>query len=357
MLAVFALATLVLAQDAAPPAGRGGRGRGRGAAQPPAVREYTIAEIPGVIAAGAKWTLAWQGTDPTVGGEPVPEVARSNGGNADGLVGMKDGSLLFAQEQTSEVIKLDKNDKSSVFLRDTHGTGSLAIDSKGRIFGDERTCTDPGPPQKPADCKEATAVAMLAPQHKTIADNIDGKSLGRLNDLVVDKKGGIYFNGAGTFYVDPHGKVITIGEPAPFNTNGIILSRDEKTLYVTNGGGLVAFDIQPDGSVKNQREFAKFVGGGGDGSTIDSEGRLYVTTPAGVQVFGPDGKALGIIQTPRNVISVAFAGPDKKTLYIVGAGALGPDGKEFIPPGGVRNDEKTIFKIQMIAQGFKGRAK
>jgi gluconolactonase len=57
------------------------------------------------------------------------------------------------------------------------------------------------------------------------------------------------------------------------------------------------------------------------------------------------------------VISVAFAGPDKKTLYVVGSGALDADGKEHATPAGVRNNAKSIFKIPMIAQGFKGRAK
>jgi hypothetical protein len=41
----------------------------------------------------------------------------------------------------------------------------------------------------------------------------------------------------------------------------------------------------------------------------------------------------------------------------VGGGALGPDGKEFATPQGVRNNAKTIFKIPMMAEGFKGRAK
>jgi gluconolactonase len=57
------------------------------------------------------------------------------------------------------------------------------------------------------------------------------------------------------------------------------------------------------------------------------------------------------------VISAAFSGPGKKTLYVVGAGALGPDGQEFRTPEGVRNNAKTIYKIAMLAQGFKGRAK
>ena len=86
--------------------------------------------------------------------------------------------------------------------------------------------------------------------------------------------------------------------------------------------------------------------------------RLYVSTgAAGIQVFSPEGKYLGAIPTHRDVASIAFSGPDKKTLYAQGRGALGPDGKEFRTPEGVRNNAKTIYKIPMLVQGFKGRAK
>ena len=305
------------------------------------LREVTVSEIPGVVQAGAKWTVAWQGTD-----------------NADGIVGTADGGLLFAQEQPNQVSKLDKNDRVSVFIKDTHGAGSLSMDSKNQVVAILRTCTDPGNAGRgiTAPCTEPTAVAFLTPQRKVLAETVDGKSLGRLNDLVAGKNGHIYFTSGGAFHLTPAGKVSTIG--GELRTNGIMLSPDEKTLYITNGMVVVALDIQPDGSVTNRRDFAKLeAGGAGDGMTIDADGRLYVTSAPGVQVFNAQGKYLGLIPTPRPVISVAFSGPDKKTLYVVGGGALGRDGKEFETPQGVRNNAKTIFKIPMLAQGFKGRAK
>jgi gluconolactonase len=76
-----------------------------------------------------------------------------------------------------------------------------------------------------------------------------------------------------------------------------------------------------------------------------------------VQVIGADGQYLGLIPTPRPAISVAFSGPGKRTLYIVGSGALGADGQEFKTPDGVRNNAKTIYRLPMIAAGFGGRAK
>ena len=153
----------------------------------------------------------------------------------------------------------------------------------------------------------------------------------------------------------PDDRVTSLGDN--IRSNGIMLSPDEQTLYVTNGGAVLAFDIRTDGTVSNRRDFAKLEGGNGDGMAVDSAGRLNVTTAPGVQVFDAQGKYLGTIPTPRNSISVAFSGPDKKTLYIVGSGALGQDGKEFTTPPGVRNNAKTIYKIPMLAQGYKGRAK
>ena len=305
--------------------------------QPAPAREVTVTAIPGVIEAGAKWKVVFQSNN-----------------NSDGIVGSPDGGLLFAQEQVSQVNKLDKNDKFSTYLSNGHGVGAVAIAPKNRILAVERTCTDPG--AKPDQCTEPTDIAALTPTRKILADGYMGKGLGRINDLVVAKNGGVYFTSGGLYYVSPGGQVTTIGEN--LRTTGGMLSRDEKTLYVTNGPVIMAFDVQPDGSVKNQREFGKLEGGGnGDGSAIDSEGRLYVSTAPGVQVLSPEGKYLGLIPTPRNAISIAFSGPGKKTLYLVGNGGVGPDGKEITTPPGVRNTAMTIYKIPMLTQGFKGRAK
>ena len=305
--------------------------------QPQGAREVTIIAIPGVVAANTRWMLAWQGTD-----------------NADGIVGTDDGGVLFAQEQPNRISKLDANDKVVVVIEETHGTGAIAIDANGRVLAVQRTCTDPG--GQPAQCTEPTRVGVLSPERKMLADSFEDKPLGRLNDLVADKKGGVYFTVGGAYYVNAAGRVTSLGEN--IRANGIMLSPDERVLYVTNGGSILAFDVEADGRATNRRDFAKLeAGGNGDGMAIDAAGRLYVTSQPGVQVFDREGKYLGLIPTPRNAISVAFAGRDKKTLYIVGSGALGADGKEFTTPEGVRNNAKTIYRLPMLAEGFKGRAK
>lgn len=304
---------------------------------PSSARPVSVIGIPGVVAAGAEWTIAWQGTD-----------------NADGIVGTDEGGLLFAQEQPSRIRKLDTEDRVSVYLEGTNGAGAVAIDTNGRILAVQRTCTDPG--RQPERCTEPTTVGVLAPERTVLAESVEGRSLGRLNDLVVDRNGRVYFTSGGAYRVDLNGAVTTVADG--IRANGIMLSPDERVLYVTNGEAILAFEIGPDGSVTNRREFGRLEAGGtGDGMAIDAAGRLYVTSQPGVQVFDPSGRHLGLIPTPRNVISVAFSGLDKKTLYVVGSGALGPDGQEFRTPQGVRNNAKTIYRLPMLAQGFRDRAK
>jgi NAD(P)-dependent dehydrogenase (short-subunit alcohol dehydrogenase family) len=156
--------------------------------QPTAAKEVTVMGIPGVIAAGAKWKLVWQGPD-----------------NADGIIGTKDGGLLFAQEQPSTVGMVDRNDKFSIFVRDTHGTGALAYDNKGRLIGAERTCSDPG--GRPAECKEAAELVVLYPTRLVLASKFEDKTFWRMGEVVADSKVGAYFSDdAGTYFVNRGGK-------------------------------------------------------------------------------------------------------------------------------------------------------
>jgi len=298
------------------PAGRGGPGRATAPANLSGPREYTVTEISGVVTAGQKWQDIWQ----------------VNGNNADGIIATSDGGLLIAQNDKSDVVRLDRNGKTSVAYINTNTGGSVAMNSKGALFIVNRGLNP--------------SIEELAPQRKTLANHYNDDPLdcigGVLNDLTADSKGGAYFTMGGLFYSDPRGKVTRYGEN--LRTNGIVLSPDEKHLYVTNGPTLAAFDVQKDGSLTNQREFAKLEGGGnGDGSTFDAAGRLYVTSNPGVQVFASNGKYLGLIPTPRGVISVAFSGPDRKTLF-----AVARDNAQ---------NKDWIIGIPLIAQGPKGRAK
>jgi gluconolactonase len=306
----------------------------------PGERDTVVTAIAGVVAAGAKWEIVWADFE-----------------TADGIVGMPDGGVLFAQEQTDTIRRLDAAGKEYVFVKDTHGAGAVSLDAQGRLFAAQRACTDTARPFG-ANCPEIPMISMLFPERRVLTNSYpDGKPLARVNDVMADGRGGAYFTVGGAFHVSATG-VVTAVATENIRSNGIMLSVDGKTLFVTNGGEVLAFDVQADGVTRNRRVFGTLNGdAGGDGMAIDSVGRLYVTGNLGVHVLSQEGKHLGMIPTPRRPITAAFSGPDKKTLYVPQMGAIGPDGKAWATPEGIRNTAMTIYRIPMLAEGFKGRPK
>jgi gluconolactonase len=302
-------------------------------------RETVVTAIPGIVAGGVKWEIVWADFE-----------------TADGIVTTPDGGVLFAQEQTDTIRKL-LNGKEYVFVSDTRGTGAVSLDTQGRLFAAQRACTDTARPFS-ASCPELPAIGMLFPERKTLANSFaDGRPLGRVNDVMADGKGGAYFTSGGAFHVSAQGAVSVVADQN-IRSNGIMLSPDGRTLYVTNQKVVLAFDVKADGSTANRRDFGTLNGDdGGDGMAVDATGRLYVTGNLGVHVLSPEGKHLGMIPTPRRPITLTFAGPDKKTLYVPQLGAVGPDGKAWATPEGVRNTAMTIYRLPMLAEGIKTRPK
>lgn len=318
--------------------------RPAGAPVPPAptfdAKPYEVAAIPGVIAAGARWAEVWHG----------------DGNNADGLVATADGGILFVQNDNNQIGKIDAKGNVTFPYTGLNVSGSAAVNSKGALFVLNRGYTGLS-----GVAHGFASIEQLAPKKQVLADKgPNGDALdcigGVLNDAAAASNGGVYFTMAGINYAAPDGTVTKQdakdGNPG-LNTNGIVLSPDEKHLLVTNAGSVVIFDVQPDGQLANQRKFADMdrtglaegQGAGGDGSTFDSEGRYYVTSVNGVQVFDKGGKHLGTIPASRNLVSVTIGGPKRKTLYSVTAAVV--DG----------NRKVWIESIPLLATGPKGRGK
>ncbi len=334
-------AAFIMANCKAPapePQGRGGgapagapAGRGGAAAAPvpaaPQTAEYTVTAIPGVIAAGQRWRVLWE----------------DSGNNADSPIGLVDG-VLVAQNDKSQILKIGLDGKVELVATDTYTGGALAMTKDGRLFVGERALN--------------RGIWQVQPR-RLFTSTKDGEPLeclgqGVLNDMVADAKGGMYMTMGGVYYTNPQG--VVSGRFGTVGGNGLILSRDERTLYVTGRlanatppanltvpagapmptGGLVAFDVQADGSLTNERQFAW---AGGDGTAIDNDGRIYTTGNGGTWVINTNGSIAGFIPAPRGMISVAFGGPNKRTLF------------------GVSIRDVQVFAIDMIAQGIQSRPK
>jgi gluconolactonase len=298
----------------------------RSPAAVPTPHDYSVTAIPGVVSAGAQWKQLWS--------ETGLDAKTLTFFIADGIVAADDGGILIPQAEKSQVIELYLDGRSQVVYQHTNTGGALSRSKSGKLLIAQRELNP--------------AIWELAPQRRKLAnrfqdDPLDCVGFG-LNDLMADSKGGVYFTMGGLYYANRQGDVSKYG--GNLRTNGIVLSPNEATLYVTNGAVLVAFDVQPDGSLTHQRDLVTLPDGSGDGSTIDKDGRIYVTGgSAGVRVVAPDGMYLGTIPTPLGVQSVTFGGPGKKTLFALMSAAIG---------------ERTgaqIIAIPMLAEGYHGRAK
>lgn len=190
----------------------------------------------------------------------------------------------------------------------------------------------------------AIATLNLETRKKTfLATSYSGKKFNSPNDLVRASNGAIYFTDPpygleglnasplkempfnGIFRLDPDGTV-TLLEHGLSYPNGIILSPDERTLYVANSDPtraiVMAFSLNADGGLATRRIFKDFTPlvsdrkpGLPDGMAIDAHGNLFVTGPGGISVLAPDGLLLGVISTGTAIANCAFGG-DGRTLYI-----------------------------------------
>ncbi len=292
---------------------------------PPPEPDIPVAEaIPGIIADGQTWSVVWSW----------------EGNNADGLIAGDDGKLIFANNDASNVMELDPDTGlARIIHSDTNTGGAVSRNARGELYLVSRGLH--------------SSVQQLEPQRRILADTFNAEPLecvgGVLNDLVAARNGGVYFtiSGSGLYYSDPEGEVSRYGTEL-LGANGVILSPDEQTLYVTNGPVIMAFDVMADGSLTSEREFARLHGGqSGDGSAVDEAGRVFVATGASVDVFAPSGEFLGSIPGPPGIHGVAFGGADKRTLF----------GIVFYGAWGTPAARNRIYAIPVLTSGYAGRAK
>lgn len=307
-------------------------------AQPAPSGQVTPA-ISGVVAAGTVIELIKEGFEGT-----------------EGPVTLPDGSLIFTETNANRVTRIGPDGSTSTFVEGSNGANGLGFTPNGDLYAVQVR-------------KPRVGVIFPSPRIRTLADNFEGAPFGRPNDLVVDSKGNVYFTDSGV-NPPPAGQAVPAAPavkpaiPAVYRIsnkgelkrlvadierpNGIQLSPDESVLYVANtyGEHLLAYDLAADGTVGPRRLFGKLDGwqktesggsSGADGIAVDEAGRVYVAANAGIQVFSSNGEPLGTIALPKKPQNLAFAGEDKKTLYVVGRGAA--------------------YRFQVLTPGFSGRAK
>jgi gluconolactonase len=255
---------------------------------------------------------------------PVGEVKKLHGDFqfTEGPADDGAGNIYFSDIPANKIMMVDAAGKLSTFLDPSNHTNGLMFAGKGKLLA----CEMDG---------RLVEIDIESKKVTSLADGYEGTRFNAPNDLVVDKTGGVYLTDPrfrapmplpqgkeAWYYRAADGKVTRLGDnlPAP---NGVILSPDEKTLYVIPSmqKQMMAYPVTAPGKLGEGKVFCELEqkepngNGGGDGLTVDSKGNLYITSNLGLQVFSPEGKHLGNIAFPEQPANCTFGGKGNKTIY------------------------------------------
>lgn len=177
-----------------------------------------------------------------------------------------------------------------------------------------------------------------------VADSYKGKRLNSPNDAVVKSDGSIWFtdpiygimsdyeghkgeqeqDGCYVFRVDPKNGKLTVVADDFVRPNGLAFSPDESILYVADSAvshdpdapsHIRKFRVGKDGKLTGGKVFAT-VEGVPDGFRVDTDGNVWTSAGAGINVYAPSGDLLGRINFPQTVSNLTFGGPKRNRLFI-----------------------------------------
>lgn len=256
--------------------------------------------------------------------------------------------LLFCDIPRNSIFQWSEKDGLSLYLdsagyagpstgnNELYGSNGLNLDQDGNLILCQHGNRQVARMDASLDQPEARFI--------TLANEYMGKRLNSPNDVICNSKGDLYFTDPpyglpgqtdgptkeldfqGVYKLSASG-VLTVIDNKLYRPNGIGLSPDEKTLYVSNSDPKnplwKVYSLNEDGIPVNERIFfdaAEYAikrpdMGLPDGLIIDKKGNVFGTGPGGVYIFSPEGKLLGIINTGHATGNCTF-NTDESTLYI-----------------------------------------
>lgn len=240
-----------------------------------------------------------------------------------------DGFWYFVDIRRNHLFRMFPGQKPEL-VRETVGGNGTTFDLEGRLINCE------GEGRRLTRQEHDGSVSVLV-------DNFKGRRLAKPNDAICHSNGTIYFtdpdkrvpyqlrevpgpegedglwDGAGVYRLTPDGNLSMLALCE--YPNGLALSPDERTMYVANTRSskyIHAIRLDATGAMVGRSIFCDMnddLGPGlPDGMMVDQAGRVFCTGPGGIWVINSDGTREGIITWPEQAVSLAFGGPDLRTL-------------------------------------------
>lgn len=255
-------------------------------------------------------------------------------GFIEGPVWVKSGGYLVFSDIPNDELKQWKPEGGlATYRKPSRNANGNTLDLAGRLL----TCEHSG-----------RRVALREPDGtvRTLVDTFEGRKLNSPNDVVVHSDGSVWFTdpeyglrtnpqtkqregkeqpGNYVYRHDPKtGRTTAVVKDA-VQPNGLAFSPDEKKLYVADSGAprhIRVFAVAADGTVSDGRVLCTLDQGAPDGIRVDRDGRIWSSAGNGVQIFAPDGRRIGKINTPEGAANLCFGGADGRTLFITARKSL-----------------------------------
>jgi gluconolactonase len=224
------------------------------------------------------------------------------------------GNLFVVNVDTGDISKISPKGLVKIFINTGGAPNGAKFHANGDLYVADR--------QK--------GIIAISPDGgiRVIVDYYQGKKFYGPNDLIFDSKGNLYFTDPhGSSAENPFGCVYRFSSSGELTClasglafpNGLVLSKDEKFLFVANTRKNRILRYVLDPPVRSYI-FSQLSGGWGpDGLAFDVAGNLYVAHYGGgdIIILNPKGEIVERVPVggghPTNV---AFGGPDRKTLYV-----------------------------------------
>src|SRR5215475_10377668 len=228
-----------------------------------------------------------------------------------------DGKLWFSDMHGHRVIKLGLDGAAETVVEVPAAPSGLGWLPDGRLL---------------VVSMEDRRLMRLDPSGLTEVADLSSIATFYCNDMVVDAQGRAYVGNFGfdlhagatpcpaaIALVLPNGQARVAVDGMLF-PNGTVITPDGRTLIVgeSYGARLTAFDVDADGSLRNQRVWATLESAVPDGICLDAEGAIWVASPISAEVLRvrQGGAVTHRIPVEKQAFACMLGGPQRRHLFI-----------------------------------------
>ena len=246
-----------------------------------------------------------------------PEVLGSGYGFTEGPAADSRGNVYFSDGQNDSIHYCELGKPVVRFVGDSIDAIGMMFNSRGELYVCEGAAG------------RVVAYNVQTKTKRILCSEIDGVRFNEPNDLAIDHENGFYFSDPNyqhrgqptmmkqdVYYCSAAGKVTRVSTVC-HKPNGVLLSPDDKSLYVADARGqrIYRYDVLGPGRLAGEQIWIDQLAANPDGLTLDEQGNLYICCgKAGLKVYGPERTWLGTIGVHAS--NCCFGGPDFTTLTI-----------------------------------------